>query len=291
MIAITRKHKIFAVALCASVALYALIGFYLLPFVVLSKFPVILAEKTGQPAKLQAFKFNPFSFELEMEGFSISGSDGKNLFGFNALSVNFNAFASLSQQAVVFDSIVLGKPITDIKRGADGRFNFSNMLPKEKEKASTPEDKKSSSLPLVIRQLSIQEGETSWLDTSSGQSQSETLQPINLSIADLTIEKAGKAAFDLTLGLSSGGRLHWQGELGLTPISSKGRINLEDINLSKIWEQFLQKVLPVQISDGSLTFKTEYQASTANNGLAVTVTNGEVNIKQLAITKKLRIQR
>ena len=88
---ITKKQKIVAAIIVTTIAFYACLGFYLLPYLVVKKLPEILLEKTGQPAELQVFKFNPFSFELEMDGFSLSSPAGKSLVSFEVFAINFNA--------------------------------------------------------------------------------------------------------------------------------------------------------------------------------------------------------
>ncbi len=283
--AITRKQKLCAAALAALLILYALIGFYLLPYLIRIKAPAILKEQTGQLARLQVVHFNPFKFFLELENFSLEGSDGKNLISFASLTVDFNALSSLRQQALVFDGIALSKPLLDIKRKSDGSFNFSSMLPKS-ESAKPQEDKNTSLMPLILHGFSIQEGRVGWMDAISGQELKESLLPVNLSVTELTTKANAEAGFDLSFVLESGGHLHWQGELGLSPFTSKGKIDLEDLSLTNVWRLFLQKILPVQISAGRLSLKGEYQASIPDSGMALKFSNGQIDIKEFAIAEK-----
>lgn len=281
---ISRKQKIIAVVLLGAIALYAIAGFYLLPLIIRGKLPAMLIEKTGQQAQLQAVRFNPFSFEIELNGFSQSAPGGKNLLGFESLAIDVDAVASLIGRAAVFDSIVLRKPVANIERRADNTFNFSEILPKDA--APDEEDTKTPALPLSIRRLAVEEGQVVWLDMPAGQPQSETLLPVNLLITELSTQSAGGATFDLGLGLASGGRLQWQGDLNLAQFASKGRINLEQLVLPKVWLLFLQGVLPVEITTGRLTLQTEYEASLGDNGLALSMRNGAIDISEFAVTEK-----
>ncbi|MGD0958989.1 MAG: DUF748 domain-containing protein [Methylomonas sp.] len=283
---VTKKQKIAATVLVACIILYACLGFYLLPYLVVNKLPEILHEKTGQPAKLQAFKFNPFSFEMEMDDFSLAGGADKNLVSFDVFAVNFNAWDSLKHQAVVFDSVVLRKPVVNIKREADGRFNFSSMIPKSDSEKSEPPKKSASPTPLTLHHLEIDNGGVSWLDVSKGEPQIAALQPINLNITELTTAINVKGHFDLGFDLASGGHLQWQGELGLEPVSSSGHISLDQLNLSYIWKEFLQAKLPVAIPEGSLNVHTDYQANMVEGKLALLINKGEADINQLKITEK-----
>ena len=283
---ITRKQKICAAVLVAALLLYALAGFYLLPYLIRTQLPVILKEQTGQSAQLQTVRFNPFKFLLELENFSLAGSDGKNLISFDSFVVDFNAISSVRRQALVFDNIVLSKPLLDIKRKSDGSFNFSSMLPKT-EPAKPTEDKKNTDLlPLMLHSFSIQEGRIGWFDAISGQELRDSLLPVNLSVTELTTQGNAEAGFDLGFVLESGGHLHWQGVFGLTPITSKGKIDLEDLGLTNVWRLFLQKILPVQITAGRLSVSAEYQAGIAESGMALNLSNGLIKVKEFAVAEK-----
>jgi len=287
---ITKKQKIVAIALSVILVFYALLGFYVLPELARSKLPGLLTEKFGLQVELQAVAFNPFSFELEVNGFSLHENAAKPLFAFERFAVNFNLLSSLLEQAVVFDSIALNKPVTNIKRLANGEFNFSRMLaqpgkqPEPKQETVTKQN--SGLLPLLVRQLSIDEGHIAWLDQSGGQEQSEAVLPLSVSIVDLGTKSGKEATFNLGFKLASGGHLQWQGDFSLSPLASKGLIHLEGLELPKVWQLFLQKALPVEIAEGLFTLNTEYQVSHPGKELELNISKTDIEIKQLGFTEK-----
>jgi hypothetical protein len=281
---ITKKQKIVAAIIVTTIAFYACLGFYLLPYLVVKKLPEILLEKTGQPAELQVFKFNPFSFELEMDGFSLSSPAGKSLVSFEVFAINFNALDSIRYQTVTFDSILLSKPVINIKREANGRFNFNSMLPKV---APQPESQERSVPPaLNIHHLAVDTAEVSWLDISNRQPQSAELKPINFEVNELTTEINRKGNFDLGFELASGGRLQWHGDVSLEPLSSAGLINLEQLDLGRIWKEFLQDLIPIAISEGSLNAHLDYQAKHIDDKPELIISKGEIDVNKLKITEK-----
>lgn len=287
MITVSKTQKICAVILVASLALYAVIGFYLLPFLVLGKGPGLLSEKTGLQVQIKAFRFNPFRFDLEMQGFTLLATDGNPLFGFEDFAFGFNAWESVKQQTLIIDSISLSKPVVNIVRETDGRFNFSSLLSKPEPAAAEP-PKTSVSLPITVRNLALEQGLVNWLDKSSGRNRAESLQPLNLKVSGLSIEHAGIAGFELNFGLATGGQLQWAGEFGLMPVTSKGRINIQQLDLPKIWQEFLQDMLPVQIVDGQFNSQIEYQADISAAGLSLKISNSEMSLAQLQIAEKGR---
>ncbi|MGZ5000406.1 MAG: DUF748 domain-containing protein [Methylomonas sp.] len=282
--AISRKAKIIAAVLTGAVALYALVGFFLLPMLARAKLPMLLADKTGQQAQLQTVHFNPFTFVLELDGFSLVTPDAKALLAFDAFAVDVNLWASLTKQAVVLDSVLLRKPSVNIERRRDGTINLGQISPKD---SRTSEDKKDNgSVPLVIHRLALEEGQAVWQDVITGETQTETLSSINLSFNELTTKAGGTAAFQLALGVASGGHLQWQGDLTLAPLASKGAIGIEEVVLPKVWRLFLQSIIPVEIADGRLSVQTEYDAALRDSGLALAIHHGAIDVKQLEITEK-----
>ncbi|WP_347987832.1 DUF748 domain-containing protein [Methylomonas sp. AM2-LC] len=281
---ITKKQKIVATIVVTTFVFYAGLGFYFLPLLVVKKLPEILLEQTGQTAELQAFKFNPFSFELEMDGFSLASPAGNSLVSFEVFAINFNVLDTLWHQAATFDSIILSKPIINIKREADRRFNFSGMFPKSE---SQPESNEKSVPPsLNIHHLAIETAEISWMDVSKGFPQNAELKPINFEVNELTTEINGKGNFDLGFELASGGRLQWHGDLSLEPLSSTGLISLEQLKLEPIWKGFLQDLIPIVISEGSLTAHVDYQTKQVDGKPELLISNGVIDVNKLVVTEK-----
>lgn len=281
-----KKALIASGIVAAALALYALLGFYLVPYVVMNKLPAVLQEKTGQQAQLKTVRLNPFNFILQLEGFALSSAaDGKSLLGFERLVIDLDVIESVKLGGVVLDRIEWLKPQLNIERRADGVFNFADL-------SATPEaqpenqDSGGDSLPLLIHQIAINEGRIGWQDAVSGQVLSENLLPLNLTFSELGTQAASNAVGELTVGLESGGTVEWHGDLTMTPLASKGQLTLANISLAKGWQLFLQQILPMEITDGQLGLQVDYALSEAPDGLQTTLNSGNVEIKQLEITAK-----
>lgn len=280
---ISRKHKIIAAALGVIVAIYGLSGFYLLPWLLRGKLPDLVKEQTGQTAEIREVRFNPFALELALVGFKLSTPEGANLFGFENFAIDINAFSSLTQQALVFETILLRKPTANIKRQADGSLNINRISTKP---SPTKEGhNKEFNLPIAVRHLTIEEGHVDWQDESFGQPRRETVLPVNLVATNLTTHGSTPGGFDLSSGLASGGHLQLQGTLNLIPFAVAGNIKLEALNLAKLWQLSPQGGLPVEIGKGLLNLQTEYRVS-ADGGMVFTSSNGGMEISQLEIIEK-----
>ena len=281
-----KKGLIAAAVITVVLAIYALLGFYLLPYLVLSKLPALVKENTGQQAQLKAMRFNPFSFELNLEGFNLALADGKSLLGFDSLMADLDLLESAKLRGVVLDNIRLTKPQFNIERRADGGFNFAALLAKQPPQTEPEKPKEGDKgVPVLIHQIAINDGQVVWQDASSGQAVSEKILPMDLTLNELSTHAATGASGKLLLGLESGGAIEWQGELGLAPLSSKGHLSLKKIGLVKVWQLFLRQNLPVEIADGQAEVQADYALSADQTGVATTVSNASIEIKQLDITE------
>lgn len=279
-----KKTGIIAALLGGALTLYALLGFYLLPYLVQHQLPAMLSEKTGQQVQLQSVRFNPFKFAFALGGFSLSTADAKVLLAFEAFDVNADAWASLTSRAVVLDSVILRKPIVNLERRSDGSLNLGDLAPKKAPSAEEARD--DGSVAVAVHRLAIESGYAGWQDNANGRMQTETLSPIDLTISELTTQGESGATLDLVLGIASGGQLKWQGDFEVGRLTSKGHLNLDGLVLSRVWQLFLQDLLPVEIKGGHLSLQADYQASYSESGLALSIVKGAVGVKQLAITEK-----
>jgi uncharacterized protein involved in outer membrane biogenesis len=281
-----KKGLIATLALLALLAMYAIVGFYLVPMLVLKQLPSLIQEETGQQATVNTIRLNPFTLVLEMDGFNLTAKDGKTLVSFESMSADLNAFESATLRGVVLDVVELRKPQFNVARRADGSFNFADLQPKPPETEPKKPASNDNGMALLIHLVAIQEGHIAWTDLSSGQLLSEDLSPLNFTLSELSSQPESTAAGELNLGLASGGALQWRGDFSISPLASKGQLKLDDVGLVKVWQLFLQPILPVEIRQGKLGLQLNYALSEAPDGLLTKVSDGKVAVKQFEITEK-----
>lgn len=284
-----KKTLILCAVIAVLLACYAGAGFYLLPKLAKDKLPALLAEKTGQTVQLREAHLNPFELNADLRGFSIASPDGNSLLGFEQLALDIAVLESIKQRAVILASVTLSKPVANLERHPDGRFNFSDLLDKLSASSadeSTAEPKESSEFPLVVHQIALQDGQLSWLDLQAGEQANETVTPLNITVSEFSTRPNAQAEFGVSLGLASGGNLDWRGDFDLTALSSEGRLQLDGLALTKVWQLFLQQVLPLEVVDGSVSVQTDYKLSSVNENIQVLLSNAGVGVKQLSLTEK-----
>ena len=214
--------------------LYSLIGFLILPAVLLNQIPELVQEKLHRAMKIDDIQFNPFSMDLDIQGFEIQNTDTSVFASFDRLYTNVDVLQSIFDLSLKMDQVMLENPYVSVKRDKQGEFNFSDLLGDEQPKAKeeTTED---DPLPITISRIAIVKGNLSWEDSFYSRFQREEIHSLTVTIDNFTTKGSKHSQLGFSLKFASGGQLDWQGLLSLKPLESKGHVNLEKINLHHIW--------------------------------------------------------
>lgn len=109
-------------------AVYAIVGFFILPPVARSVLVKQLSEKLHRPVAIRAIRINPFDLSAHVEGFSMKDRDGTGPFvAFEELYLNFQV-ASIVRWGPVLREITLRSPVFTLIRYEDSTYNFSDLL-------------------------------------------------------------------------------------------------------------------------------------------------------------------
>lgn len=273
--------------LAGVLGLYALAGYYVLPYWVKTQLPEIVRQATGARIGIATVAFDPFEWRAELRGIRLADADGRELLGLESLVLDIQALESAGMRGLAIAAIEFGKPTIHLERRADGRLNLADLQPVQAEPAPSPESAKDDSLlPLLIHRLAIDSGEIRWRDALAGEDATETLVPLQLEVTELgTVNAKDGAIGRLTVGLASGGTLNWQGQLTMMPFASTGRLTLNDIVVPKLLKLAPKDLLPVSIDAGQLSVTTDYQLAEFDGGVDLALNNGLIDLKQLAVSE------
>ncbi|MFA5984648.1 MAG: DUF748 domain-containing protein [Methylococcaceae bacterium] len=266
--------KMATALLCCLVFLYGVVGFYVLPKLIKIKLPELILKETGRNASLEQMHFNPFTLQASLKGFQINTQDDQQFIGFEAFSVQVNALQSISNASLVIDQVLLEKFSAQIVKNKDGKLNFSELI----KPSTEPEQPERGLFPILVKKLSIKDGKINWLDKTLEKPVNEVLQDINITLDDFTTRS--NTAFDMafSLVLQSGGKLDWQGNLGISPIVSEGHLKLENISLKQTQALVLHNEFTFKIN-GTANLDADY---------ALAIIENEVKAKVKGIKLQLR---
>ena len=76
-------------------ALYSLLGFFVLPLIVKSQIIDIVEQKTNAKFLINDVYFNPFIFNLQISGVKLSDSDGNYLVSLKLIQIDLELYSLL----------------------------------------------------------------------------------------------------------------------------------------------------------------------------------------------------
>lgn len=242
-------------ALLAIVALYSLMGFFILPGVALRIANQQLAHYATVPAHLPRIEFNPFTLELTLWGLQV-GEPGKEQVGFERLYANLS-LDSLWTGALHLDAIELDKPRTELLFAKDGSLNLSHLFklpPSEPKADETPSDP----FPLRIARIKLNEGYLHFQDLRPSEPIEFLYDSMNLELNNLSTLPDDSADMTLVANGPNGGRIDWSGNLSLSPIASEGTLKITDGKMKLFWP-YVRDAVPLVLEDGKLSLDTHYK--------------------------------
>jgi len=273
--------KIPAVVIGCLMLIYVGFSVVILPKLLASKIPELIANETGRKALVAKVQIQPFPLAINIQGFELQEVDGTVFSQFSDFYIRLGFIKSLQQSALVIEELSLAKPIIHITRHKQGDFNFQSLVKLKADK----EQHNSALLPLTILQIKVSDGQLIWEDFSSGQLVKETLIPINLTLENLSTKSDQQAQLKLSASSSSGGVLDWQGSLALNPIVSEGHLQLDHLRLENLLALANQTLPQIKIT-GTELFSADYKLTDSDLGLKFMVTKAELALHDIQVLEK-----
>lgn len=265
-------------AMLALVALYSLLGFFILPGIGLRIANQQLAQYATVPAQLQRIEFNPFSLELTLWGLQV-GEPGKEQLGFERLYANLS-LDSLWSGALHLDAVELDKPRNEILFGKNGSLNLTQLFKLPPSEAK-PDEPASDPFPLRIGSIKLTEGYLHFRDLRPSEPIEFLYDSMNFELKNLSTLPDDSADMTLVAIGPAGGRIDWKGTLGLAPISSQGTLKITDGNMKAFWP-YVRDAVPLVLEEGVISLDTHYTLNLSKQ-TELLLDNTQVRIAPFAI--------
>jgi len=258
--------------------LYALLGFYLLPWAGLKLANQKLAEYATVPANLERIELNPFSLELTLHNLRL-GEPGAEQLAFVRLHANLQ-IDSLWQGAVHLLELQLERPHVQLLFAVDRPFNLLQLfkLPAAREEPAQPAGEP---FPLHVERLTLSGGSLHLLDERPQPPVELRYQALDLELQHFGTRAQDNGEFILKARGSSGAHIDLQGRLGLQPLRAEGQLSITDINLTTWWP-YVRRLLPLQLAQGMASLASDYRLELAE-GLHLQLGNSQLQLNSLQL--------
>ncbi|MDD5390664.1 MAG: DUF748 domain-containing protein [Gallionellaceae bacterium] len=262
-----------AIGLVAAWFLFAWFGFE--PLVKWAA-PKYIADKSQHTLSLQAARFDPLRLSLDLKGLKLAEPDGKPLLAFDELFVDFDA-ASLFNWAYTFDRIRLVAPKAHVELRADGSLNWTALI----EALKSKDEEADKPLPrLLIRQIALEQGRVEFADRKV--SFETALNPLDLTLTDLSTLPDDKGAYTLAASTRLGARIRWKGDVTLKPLNASGELGIDKVTLANYWP-YLASKLNLAPAAGSASLALNYRVGYADKHLSLLLDKLGLKLDGLAL--------
>jgi hypothetical protein len=267
-----------------AVSLYALVGFFGVPYIVEKVAPQKVLEVTnGGKFSVQSASFNPFTFRLVVDKFSFKTPQNSDFIALRQLVVDVNPVEYLWKQAIVVDTVFLTKPLITIAKNSNGEMNFGWLLEGD-DNASKEE---SQPLALIIRNFTLKNGGIVYRDQSEGKNYVQDVEDIGFHLENINLKdlSGSKGKMRLYASINDGGFVDVRSHIdSMAPFKLNGSVAFDSGKLYTPWKFFAHK-LPIEVADGSLNVAFDYDLN--SDDLNATKLLGlNVGVKKLRIIPK-----
>ncbi|TVM00898.1 MAG: hypothetical protein CV087_11440, partial [Candidatus Brocadia sp. WS118] len=266
---------------CILVALYAGIGFLLLPPLIKPRLIRTLTDRTGRHVELGKLQVNPFALSTTMRKFEMHEPDGNRFIGFDELYVNFQV-SSLFRRTYTFARLHMTAPYVCVKILKDKTFNFQDILVVNKEKSTVQQG---TMVPLLIQHLIVDRGQTIFEDHSRTTPFKAQINAVSFSLKNFTTQPNREGLYEFEATTDQGEALKYRGNISVSPRYSKGSLELSGIKLRSLWS-YLQEQLNFEIAGGELDISGNYEFDGTGEKPRILVQSGNINVRSLTVVQK-----
>jgi len=267
-------------------SIYAVAGYFLLPWLVQEQLPVQSQALIKRTATAEKVSFNPFTLQLRAQEFRLADSDDGDLATAAEVHINLQ-LRSLLRFAIVLGDLELSTPRVYLTRFADGQSNIGRLLTDlepdtEAVSAETSSDSEEM-LRVVIDRLRIADGEILLEDQVTEETFSTRVGPVNISLDNFSTLPDDSGEQSVRISTETGARLSWAGNLTVNPLQSSGQLSVAGSPLG-IAHRYLREQLNFEFENCCLDLTLNYTLSLPPGGeFQAAVDDLNVSLRELSV--------
>lgn len=250
-------------------------GFYLVPYWLKHQLPVLIKKKAGAEIRLNAAKFNPLTFQLQLQEFELP-----KILNFQTLDVQLNLRDSLANQTLIIENITLEKPVFPLQKNADGSLNVTTLIPKSKpEKTEKPQI-----FPVTIKNFTLLQGQFSFQDRKMN----AQISPLNFTLTNFSTVEKTPAKFNLTALWQNGGDVTLNGEFLFSTLATNGNLTFKQFSLPNLLALLPENKIALT-GNGELVL--DYRVEFKEKLPQIQIENGSLSLTNLTYQDKIKLEK
>ncbi|MGD8439852.1 MAG: DUF748 domain-containing protein, partial [Holophagae bacterium] len=272
-------------ALVAAVVLYALIGFFVVPWVVKGQIETRSLEMLKRQATVEKVRCNPFALSLTIEGFSLPDRPGSVLLSWDRLYANAQ-ISSLFRWAATLKELRIENPYVALRRFEDGAVNVLEVMGDLPASEAEPTDQ--GGLPRVLLQhVQVVDAR---VDLEDSYNRPDPLLwdigPNQVELSEICTIPQREGSNDIELLLPDGGRVTVTGKVVVQPLGLDGTFTIENNPLASMWRA-VAHMFEFDLTSGIVDLELDYRVGLEEDGPHVVVDDADIHITDFGFKSDL----
>ncbi len=263
---LARKYRRYLWGFSAAIAVYALLGFFLAPWLVKKTAIDAVRENLAAELRIEKVAINPFVLSLRIDGLEFDDPAQTPFARAGEIFVNFQA-SSLFRWAWTFDEIRFTAPQLNLARDSAGIWNVAAFKQQTAEAAAVPDsDQAEGGMPrLLIFNFTIAAAVVDWKDQVPLDPVATRFGPIDIRIQELNTlpDRSGDQAVVITT--ETAGTLSWTGSLQLNPLKSAGHAEIRGSHFP-LTSAYVRHQVGFDIVSGNADVDLDYSINRLQDG-------------------------
>ncbi|HEY0822185.1 MAG TPA: DUF748 domain-containing protein, partial [Ramlibacter sp.] len=213
-------------------AAYLLAGFFLVDPAARRLLPWVGEKLLASRLDAQRVDFNPLTLELRVRGLALADGAGAPLAGFEQLYLDLDS-GGLARWAWRIRTVQLESPRVHVEVRRGGALNWDALLARLREDPGEPSD---TMARVLVDHLRIAGGHVRYVDANrAGPPFDAAFTPLGIELEGLSTLPEDRGDYVIAARLPGlGGTLRWKGDIGLNPLASQGRVELEGARIDQL---------------------------------------------------------
>jgi len=269
---LTRKLLLVTILAAVLVALYALAGFLLVPWIAQRELPRLAEQDLHHRARVGEIRFNPFTLRLQARNFSVDTMKGRPVLGFAQAVVKFE-WASLARRAWMLSDVRLVDLRVRVEIAQDGRLNLAALAPGAGGGGAQPPR-------FAVEHFSVSNGSIDFEDQRQGYR--NRVEHLSVELASLSTLETSPGSYMLQGQTPQGAKLRWKGGISLTPLTATGTLALEHVALAELMP-YVDEFTAARIAAGEADLELPYALTLVQGKPRFTVKGAKIELRELAL--------
>lgn len=258
---------------------YVLLSFSILPSIIKSQISSAIVKNLDAKLSIETLFFNPFSFELSIDGLSLKTLDDRELVSLKRLEVDLEPL-SLIFLSLHIKEISLTQPQIFLSYDRDQNINFSKIV---KDKPSQTEQK--SDLRVIVDSFNISRGSVHYVDLTKESVFELSSNEIEFRVKNIDTQDLKDAHFRFNTILSDESKIDIRGDINsIKPLKIESKVSLDSLKIYTLW-RYIKDNSKLEVADGELDLSSLVSLD-FNDLNAMTLQKVDLNLQDLRIKPK-----